>query len=66
MEEMLDRIACLSESELRVVMDAIQKRYTLAYPDWEVIYIAIHKDPKLRTQEIANILNLLNYQAPSE
>ncbi len=52
MQEIIDKIQTLNDSELRQVMTAIEDRYAQAYPEWDVVYIALHKDPGLRFQDV--------------
>ncbi len=56
MKEIIERIQTMSERELQVVMRAIQNRYASAFPEWDVVYMVLHKDPELRVQEIEGIL----------
>ncbi len=59
MEKLIEKILCLNQAELDEVMQAIETWYRIAYPDWDVVYIALHKDPVLRKQELSHILDLL-------
>ncbi len=49
---LLWKIKSLKEKDLQILMQAIEKRYAEAYPDWDVYYIALHKDPDIRKAEI--------------
>ncbi len=62
MKEIIERIQTMSERELQVVMRAIQNRYASAFPEWDVVYMALHKDPELRVQEIEGILGLVSQE----
>ena len=33
-------------------MGAVERRFRLAHPDWDVVYAAVHKGPKLRREEL--------------
>ncbi len=60
MKEILKRIRHLSADDLQTVMKAIERRYASAFPEWDVYYIALHKDPTLRHQEIEAIQSLVS------
>ncbi len=60
MQEILKKISELSQYDLQQVMQAIEKRYARDYPDWDVYYVALHKDPELRRQQIANITQFVH------
>ncbi len=55
MTEILKKIITMKDSELQLVMQAISDRYAAAYPQWDVVYMAVHKDPALREQELKRI-----------
>ncbi len=59
MQEIIEKIQTLNESQLQQLMEAIEDRYAQAYPEWDVVYIALHKDPGLRFQEYANLLDMI-------
>ncbi len=59
MEEVLQKIDTMTEAELRIVMEAVEQRYREAYPEWDVVYMAMHKDPVLRKQEFINLLEFI-------
>ena len=57
--ELIGHIQRLSREELDKVMEAIEKWFAVAHPDWDVVYIAVPKDPDLREKELKSIWNLL-------
>ncbi len=59
MSELIDRIKSLNRTQLQEVMQAVEARYAEVYPQWDVVYIAMHKDPSLRIQEYANLLDMI-------
>ncbi len=59
LREALMHLQRLDELELQEVMAAIQKRYADTYPQWEVFYLAVHRDPALRRSEVEQLLNLI-------
>ncbi len=59
MQRFMKKINALSELELQEVMAAIQKRYAANFPEWDVFYLAIPKDPSQRKAEIELLLNLI-------
>lgn len=59
MDELLEKIKALSQTELDEVMHGIEKWYEEAYPDWDVVYIAMPKDPVQRKQRFMGVLRLI-------
>ncbi len=59
MEELLRRIEELDDEGLQEVVAAARHRYSELFPEWEVVYIALHKEPELRKQELKNLLTIL-------
>ncbi len=59
MNDIIKRIETMTQQELQEVMRAIERRYADAFPEWEVVYVATHKDPQLRVQEYEQILQLI-------
>ncbi len=57
METIFEAIQQATLSELQEIMAEIEERYAILYPDWDVTYLAIHKDPVLRKAELANIIH---------
>ena len=57
--ELMDNIRRLSREELDQVMEGIEKWFAAQHPDWDVVYIAVPKDPDLREKELKGIWNLL-------
>ncbi len=59
MRELIERINTMTEQELQDVMRIIENRYRQAYPEWDVVFISLHKDPQLRRQELEGVLRLI-------
>ena len=59
LQAVLSFIRHSSDDTLYQIMRSIERRYADVYPDWEVLYIAVHKDPKLRKAEIAQLITFL-------
>ena len=45
-----------NDRELEQIMRAVERRYATAFPEWDVIYTAVHKDPTLRSKELYDIV----------
>ncbi len=60
MKDILARIDTLTDMELQTVMRAIERRYFVAYPQWEVIYVAIHRDMPQREQGLRDLVRLMD------
>ena len=52
METVFDRIERAGEQELREIMDAVQDRFAVAYPQWDIVYVAVPKEDPDRRKEI--------------
>ena len=52
-------IAHADDLEIQQIMQAVELRYAAMYPDWDVVYIAVHKEPKQRAVDLQNILAML-------
>lgn len=59
LQAVLSFIRHSSDDTLYQIMRSIERRYAHVYPDWDVLYIAVHKDPKLRKAEIAQLITFL-------
>ncbi len=66
MRYLLWKIRRMKDKDLQILMRAIEKRYAEAYPEWEVLYLALHRDPKLRQQELANLKQFLHQASMTE
>ena len=56
MRELLRKIEEADEFEIQEIMDAVKRWYVVTYPDWDIIYTAVHKDPKLRKKELEELV----------
>lgn len=55
-------IAHIEKADDRLIQQVIQaviRRYGAAYPDWEVIFYALPKDPQKRQQELQSLIHFL-------
>ena len=58
MEELLDRIDEVKESQIQQVLDAVLARYTELYPQWAVSVISVlrNADRKLHNDQMIRLL----------
>ena len=56
MTDILARIEQADYEELDQIMDAVERRYPQAFPEWEVFYTAVHKEPALRRKELEELV----------
>ncbi len=66
MKQILKRIRSCSEADLNKIMRTIEQRFASAYPQWDVYYIALHKDPAVRAQQIEAIRSLASREPESQ
>ncbi len=59
MKHILEKICQLDASELQEVMQEIEQCFASKYPEWDVLYIAVRKDPVLRQYDLQGIARLL-------
>lgn len=45
--------------KLHDVMNAVRRRYASKYPQWDVFYIAIHKEPETRRKELEELVTYI-------
>ena len=51
-DKVLVYIEHANDLEIQEIMDAVERRFALAYPQWDVLYTAVHKDPELRRKDL--------------
>jgi len=51
----LRKIEQADDFQIREIMDAVERRYAIAYPQWDVFYAAVHKDPALRRKDLEDL-----------
>ena len=56
MKHILEKIEQADDFEIREIMDAVERRYAVAYPQWDVFYAAVHKDPALRRKDLEDLV----------
>ena len=56
MTDILARIEQADYEELDQIMDAVERRYAQVFPEWEVFYTAVHKEPALRRKELEELV----------
>ena len=55
MQRVLDKIEQADDFETQQIMDAVERRYAIAFPKWDVFYVAVHKDPTLRRKDLEKL-----------
>ena len=56
MKQVLAKIEQANDRELEQIMRAVERRYATAFPEWDVIYTAVHKDPTLRSKALYELV----------
>ncbi len=59
LEEILIYIENADDIQLNEIMTAVENRYRMAHPEWEVIYVAVRRDPQWRRKDIDSIIDQL-------
>ena len=62
MEELVDRIDDVKESQIQQVLDAVLARYTELYPHWAVSIISVlrNADRNLQIDQMIRLLESIN------
>ena len=55
-QNVLKIIEQADDFQIREIMDAVERRYAVAYPQWDVFYAAVHKDPALRRKDLDDLV----------
>jgi len=56
LEDILTRIETADDHEINQIMVAVRKRFQIAFPDWEVIYLSCRKDDAIQRQQTLDYL----------
>ena len=59
MKDIVGKMKTFSEEEIQEVMDGVQAWYREVYPDWDVMYMAVPKEPKARKAALHGMVALL-------
>ena len=51
-EQIIEAIEQADDERISDVIQAVIRRYGQLFPEWEVIFLSVHKDPKLRAKDI--------------
>ena len=49
----------MEDGDLQVCMRTLERQYARRHPDWDIVYVAVPKDPTRRKAELARILSLM-------
>ena len=53
--EVITYIEQAYDFEIQEIMNAVERWYAIAYLQWDVFYVAVHKDPELRKKELEEL-----------
>ena len=59
LDRVLQYIEQANDTEIEEIMAAVEQRYAIAYPQWDVVYVAVHKDPMLRKKELEDLMAII-------
>ena len=59
LERICRQIQTMEDSELQACMRALERRYQHRHPDWDIVYIAVPKDPVQRKTALAQVISLM-------
>ena len=58
-QRVINFIEQADDLEIERIMAAVKRRNETAYPQWEVFYAAIHKDPVIRRKEVEELVRYI-------
>ena len=56
LQRVIEFIEQADDLEIERIMEAVERRYAIAFPEWDVSYTAVHKDPALRRKELEELV----------
>ena len=56
-KDVLERIETADDYEIQQIMDAVRRRFAVAFPDWEVVYISCPKNNKEERQKLLDFVS---------
>ena len=59
MKQILEKIERANDLEIQQIMRAVERRYAQMFPQWDVIYMAVHKEPIQREADLQAIFAML-------
>lgn len=59
MKQILEIIEQADDMGIQQIMRAVERRYAQMYPQWDVIYMDVHREPKQREADLQAILAML-------
>lgn len=59
LKRILDRIENADDSEISEIINAVVRRYGRVYPDWDVMFLSVRKDPEKRKEDVEGIIRML-------
>ena len=63
LEDILKRIETADDFEINEIIEAVRKRFSVAFPDWEVIYLSFPKnDPRQRKQTLDILIDYIGHK----
>ena len=57
--KLLTHIEHADDQLIQEVIQAVIRRYSGIFPDWEVVFYALPKDPEKRRQEVERLIHML-------
>ena len=58
-EDVLERILLASDKELNQILDAVTRRYCRLFPDWDILFLSLPREPEQRKQQLKTMLEQL-------
>ena len=59
MEKLMKKIEDANTEELSRIVHAVIRRYSVLYPEWEVVFYSLHRDDEQRRKEISGLIQML-------
>lgn len=59
-------IARADDLEIQQIMQAVRQRYAVLHTDWDVVYMAVHKEPAQRAADLQGIFAMLKKEEETD
>lgn len=59
MNEVIKAIENASDTQINEIINAVTRRYERLYPDWEVVFYSISREPKKRRTQKWQLLRMI-------
>jgi len=59
MDDVIERICYASDLEINRILDAVTLRYCRLFPEWDILFLSLPKEPEQRRSQLEQMLRML-------